>query len=74
METLTWILAALAVVQLLLLVALWRRPPASARSPELESRFLQLAADLDRVERSVREEHRAGRGESQACVAGRFHR
>ena len=70
MELATWILAALAVVQLLLLVALWRRSAAPARQPELEARIAQLAADLDRVERSVREEHRAGRSEAHAAFAG----
>ena len=70
MELATWILAALAVVQLLFLVGLWRRSAAPARQPELEARIAQLAADLDRVERSVREEHRAGRSEAHAAFAG----
>ena len=70
MDTITWILAALAVLQLILLVALWRRAGAPARDAELDARIARLTEGLERIERSVREEHRAGRGESQAAFSG----
>ena len=70
MTTLTWMLAALAVFQTFLLLALWRRSGAPPRLPELEERVGRLAGDLERVERGVREEHRTGRAESQAAFTG----
>ncbi len=70
MDKLTWILAALAVVQLLLLIALWRRAAGEGAGAAIEARFTQLLADIERVERSVREEHRSGRGEAQVAFTG----
>jgi DNA recombination protein RmuC len=70
MDNLTWLLAALAVIQLLILFALWRRIGAGRAGTADESRFAQLVADLERVERSVREEHRTGRGEAQSAFTG----
>ena len=70
MDKITWILAALAVVQLLFLVALWRRAAGDRSGAATEARYTQLLADLERVERSVREEHRSGRGEAQTAFTG----
>ncbi len=70
MDKLTWILAALAVVQLLFLIALWRRASGDRSGAATEARYTQLLADLERVERSVREEHRTGRGEAQTAFTG----
>ena len=70
MDKLPWILAALAVVQLLLLIALWRRAAGDRSGAATEARYAQLLADLERVERSVREEHRTGRGEAQTAFTG----
>jgi DNA recombination protein RmuC len=70
MDKITWILAALAVVQLLLLVALWRRASGDSSGTATEARYAQLLADLERVERSVRDEHRTGRGEAQTAFTG----
>ena len=65
MDKLTWFLAALAVVQTLLLLVLWRRP-ATHRPDEGadDARVARMLAAIDRVERGVREEHRTGRGEA----------
>lgn len=70
MDMLIWILAALALAQFFLLVALWRRAAADRSGAATEARFGQLLADLERVERSVREEHRTGRGEAQTAFTG----
>ena len=48
MDKLTWILAALAVVQLLFLIALWRRAAGDRASAATEARYAQLLADLER--------------------------
>ena len=71
MDKLTWFLAALAVVQTLLLVVLWRRPAAHRPDEGADdARVAQMLAAIDRVERGVREEHRTGRGEAQSAFAG----
>ena len=70
MELLLWVVVALAVVQLLVLLGLWRKQSRSRPGAEIEARFGQLLSDIDRVERSVREEHRVGRGESQTAFTG----
>jgi DNA recombination protein RmuC len=70
MEILLTVLLLLVVVAIVLLALLWRRDPAAAVARELEARLALLRADVDRVERSLRDEHRAGRGESQAALSG----
>ncbi len=70
MEILLYALLVLLVVAIVLLVLLWRRDPSAAVARELEARLALLRADVDRVERNLRDEHRAGRGESQAALAG----
>jgi DNA recombination protein RmuC len=70
MELVLWLLAVLAAVQFLLLLAVWRRQTAPRPNGEADARLVQLLADIERVERGVREEHRAGRSEAQAAFAG----
>ncbi|MBS0574913.1 MAG: DNA recombination protein RmuC [Proteobacteria bacterium] len=47
----------------------WRRDPSTALAAALEARLDTLRQDLDRIERSLREELRAARGESQSLLA-----
>ena len=64
------VLAFLLLVAVVLLVVLLRRNPAAGMAAELESRLAGLRQDLDRIERSLRDEHRTGRAEQQAALAG----
>ena len=70
MDVLLYVLIGLVALAIVLLVFLLRRDPAQAVAAELESRLALLRADVDRVERNLREEQRNGRGESQAALAG----
>jgi DNA recombination protein RmuC len=70
MELLLYLLIALAIVVILLQVLLWRRDPARGLASELESRLTLLRADIDRVERNLRDEQRAGGTEAKATLAG----
>nr|MBP8080906.1 DNA recombination protein RmuC [Arenimonas sp.] len=70
MELLLYILIALALVGIVLQLLGGRRDPAARLVAELESRISLLRADLERVERGVRDEQRAGRNESQASLVG----
>jgi DNA recombination protein RmuC len=70
MTILLYVLATFAVLQTLLLLVLWRRQSADTGRAVSEARFAQLSTDLERIERGVREEHRVGRGESQAALGG----
>ncbi len=70
MDILLAVLLALVLVAVVLLVLMFRRDPSAAVARELEARLALLRADVDRVERNLRDEHRAGRGESQAALTG----
>ena len=69
MELLLYLLIALAIVVIVLQILLWRRDPARALASELESRLALLRTDIDRVERSLREEQRAGGADAKATLA-----
>jgi len=70
MDVLLYVLIGLVALAIVLLFLLLRRDPAQAVAAELESRLALLRADVDRVERNLREEQRNGRGESQAALTG----
>jgi DNA recombination protein RmuC len=70
MDLLLYILIALAVLGLVFQAVAWRRDPAARLIAELESRIALLRADLERVERGVRDDQRAARGESQTSLTG----
>ena len=70
MDLVPWLVLAIAVVQSFFLLALWRRDPSDKLKADVESRLGQLLADIERVERGLREEHRAGRGEAQSAFSG----
>lgn len=69
MELLLYLLIALAIVVIVLQILLWRRDPTRALASELESRLALLRTDIDRVERSLREEQRAGGADAKATLA-----
>jgi DNA recombination protein RmuC len=58
----------LLLLMVVLLVVLLRRRPADGLAALLDGRMAALRQDLDRVERNLREEHRAGRGEQGAAL------
>lgn len=60
----------LALVSSVLGVLSWRRDPVARLAGEIDSRMALLRGDLERVERSLRDEQRAARGELQAALAG----
>ncbi|MEO8161949.1 MAG: DNA recombination protein RmuC, partial [Arenimonas sp.] len=64
------ILLAVALVQSLLVFLLWRRNPGAALGAEFEQRLARVLAESERVERAVRDEHRAGRAETQLAFTG----
>jgi DNA recombination protein RmuC len=68
MDVFAWLSLFLLLVVLVLLVILLRRRPADGLTELLDARMAALRQDLDRVERSLREEHRAGRGEQGAAL------
>jgi len=70
MELLLYVLIVLAVVAIVFQILLWRRDPARGLAAELESQLTLLRADIDRVERNVREEQRTGRNDAQAALGG----
>ncbi len=70
MDVLLYVLIGLVALAIVLLFLLLRRDPAQALAAELESRLALLRADVDRVERNLREEQRNGRGESQSALSG----
>jgi DNA recombination protein RmuC len=70
MDIVLYALLVLMVVAIVVLVLLWRRDPSAAIARDLESRLALLRADVDRVERNLRDEQRTGRGESQAALNG----
>lgn len=70
MDFLLYLLLALVILAIVLLLIIWRRDPAARLITEMESRFALLRADIERVERGLREEQRAGRGETQTAFSG----
>jgi len=69
MEFLLIVLVVLALAGLVLLALLWRRDPGARLASELESSLASLRADIDRVERNIREEQRTGRNDSREETA-----
>lgn len=69
MDVFAWLSLFLLLVVLVLLVVLLRRRPADGLTELLDARLSALRQDLDRIERNLREEHRAGRGEQGAALA-----
>ena len=70
MELLLYILLGLALACLLFQFLIWRRDPATGLGSELQSTISTLRSDIERVERGVRDEQRAGRTEAQSLLTG----
>ncbi|MBS0193560.1 MAG: DNA recombination protein RmuC [Proteobacteria bacterium] len=68
MDVLLIVIVVLLLVAVLLLVLLWRRSPAQGLGEALDARLVVLRQDNDRLERSLREELRGARGETQAAL------
>ncbi len=74
MEILLIVLIVLVLAAIVLLVLLWRRDSTARLALGLESSLTLLRADLDRVERNVREEQRTGRNDSREETAAGLQR
>jgi DNA recombination protein RmuC len=74
MEILLIVLIVLVLAALVLLALLWRRDSTARLALGLESSLALLRADLDRVERNIREEQRTGRNDSREETAAGLQR
>lgn len=70
MDYLPWLLLAIAIAQFALLILLWWRNPAVTLYSQIEHQSRQLLAEIERVERNLRDEHRSSRGDTQATFSG----
>ncbi|HEY2346853.1 MAG TPA: DNA recombination protein RmuC [Xanthomonadaceae bacterium] len=69
MDVMLAVLSVLVLACVVLAFLNWRRDPAAALSGGIDARMNAIRQDIERVERSLREELRGARGETQSALA-----